>query len=384
MVQLNQNVINVKPSGLRELFDIANRLNKEGREVISLGIGDLDIETPTPIIKAMKKALEEGKTKYTANNGISELREAIATKYANEYSLDYDPETEVCVSCGALEALFDVAHAVFEPNDEFITPDPDFSYFTKQASMLGVIEKRIPLDDQFKLHGDDIRKEITPKTKLIHINFPSNPTGSVMSWKEIKEIVDIAAEHNLVLLSDEAYEKIVYQGHKHTCAAEFGYEKTIVIGSFSKSYAMTGFRLGYVCANAELMASIAKVHQLNTACANTAAQWAAVAGLNSPNLTELILEQLTERRRVGLDGFSSLPGISIDYKPLGAFYLFPDVSGTGMDGTKFSKFCLEKAGVVVVPGEEFGKTGRNCVRISYGSAIPANLQLAINKIGEVL
>ncbi len=384
MVQLNKHVMDVKPSGLRELFDIANRLRKEGKEVISLGIGDLDIETPKPIINAMKKALDEGKTKYSSNNGIIELREAIAAKYSNDYSINYSPETEVCVTCGALEALFDVAHATFVSGDEFLTPDPDFSYFSKQTSMLGAKGKRITLDSEFKLDGDDLRKEITSKTKLIHINFPSNPTGSVMSRKEIQEIVDIAAEHNLILLSDEAYEKIVYEGHKHTCAAEFGYENAIVIGSFSKTYAMTGFRLGYVCAHESLMTSIAKVHQMNTACANTAAQWAALTGLNSPQLTNIILEQLTERRKVSLEGFSNVPGISIDYEPLGAFYLFPDVSGTGMDGTEFSKFCLEKTGVVVVPGKEFGDTGKNYVRISYGSASPTNLQIAAEKITQAI
>ncbi|MFX0212278.1 MAG: aminotransferase class I/II-fold pyridoxal phosphate-dependent enzyme, partial [Candidatus Hodarchaeota archaeon] len=331
-----------------------------------------------------KKALEEGKTKYSSNNGIPELREALATKYATDYSINYDYETEICVTCGALEALFNVACATFEPGDEFLTPDPDFSYFTKQATMLGAKEKRIPLDKKFKIQPEDIEKEITPKTKLIHINFPSNPTGSVMSRNEIKRIVDIAAEHDLILLSDEAYEKIVYEGHTHTCVAEFGYENTIIIGSFSKSYAMTGFRLGYVCAPASLMPSIAKVHQLNTACANTAAQWAAYTGVNSPDLTDSILRQLIERRDAGIDKFGSIPGISIDYDPLGAFYIFPNVSGTGMDGTEFSKFCLEKAGVVVVPGIEFGRTGKDHVRISYGSASPGNIQLAADKIQQIL
>ncbi|UCG90301.1 MAG: pyridoxal phosphate-dependent aminotransferase [Candidatus Heimdallarchaeota archaeon] len=358
----------IRPSGLRKLFDLEHKLSKSSsHKILSFGLGNLNIPTMPEIISQLKIALDDPVShRYSPNAGLLELREALVARYKTEYHLDYTTD-QIVITSGCLEALIDAFIALIDPGDEVLIQDPTFGYYASQISLAGGKVRPVPLNDKFELEADLVNEAITSKTKALVLNFPCNPTGSVMSREEIRAVVETAADKGIIIISDEAYEAITFNGHKHTCAAEIDYDNVIIISSFSKTYCMTGFRVGYVLAPPELLSPISLVHQYNTACANSPAQIAAKIALHSPSsIREVMMKKLIERRAETIKAFTSVEGIKLNYNPLGAFYIYPDIGGLGMNGTEFSEFLLENCQIVVVPGTEFGTTTPNHVRISYG------------------
>ncbi|MFX0169571.1 MAG: pyridoxal phosphate-dependent aminotransferase [Candidatus Hodarchaeota archaeon] len=378
----------VSPSGLREFFEIGAKLSAKGVDVISLGIGDLDLPLPTFLGDAIADAFATGQTHYSSNAGVLELREAIANRYESTYQLDYTPE-EVLVTCGALEGLLDIMLALIDPGDRVLIQDPAFGYFANQAIMAGAEVELIPMTVDFDLNVNAFDRAIEKfGPKLVVINSPCNPTGSVASRKNIKEIVALTKEHDCILVSDECYEFLRYDGHKHTCSAEFSQENVIVVNSFSKALAMTGLRLGYVIAPAQLMRPIYQVHQYNTACAPTPIQVGATKTITNAEAFQGIIDLhrnvLNERRKVAIECFKPLEGFTLTYDPIAGFYLFPDVTDTGMTGPEFAITLLEETGVIVVPGDQFGKAYPDNIRISVGSTPPNRIREAASRISSFL
>ncbi|MFW9831783.1 MAG: pyridoxal phosphate-dependent aminotransferase [Candidatus Thorarchaeota archaeon] len=369
----------VSPSGLREFFEIGAQLEAKGIDVISLGIGDLDLPLPPFLSDAIADAFATGQTHYSSNAGIVELRKAIAYRYLATYNLEYAPE-EVLITCGALEGLLDTMLALVNPGDRVLVQDPAFGYFANQAKIAGAEVELIPMSPQF-----DIDVENKPP-HLVIINSPCNPTGSVASEQNVKQIVELANEHDSILISDECYEFLRYDGNPHTCAATFNRDNVIIVNSFSKSFAMTGLRLGYVVAPVHLMSPIYQVHQYNTACAPTPIQVGAMKTLSNPKAFQGIIGQhrnvLNDRRKVALECFKPIKGFKFTYEPIAGFYLFPNVEGTGMTGPEFAISLLEEKGVVVVPGNQFGSAYPNNIRISVGSAPPNRIREAASRIAD--
>ncbi len=368
----------IKPSGLRRLFDLEHEIAKSSaNRILSFGLGNLNIPTMPEIISQLKGALDDPIShRYSPNAGLLELRKALVAKYKSVYQLDYETE-QIVVTSGCLEALIDTFLALVNPGDEVLIQDPTFGYYASQIQLCRGKIKPIPLNEKFELEPEDVKEAITSKTKALVLNFPCNPTGSVMSREKIRAVVEIAADRGVIVISDEAYEAINYDGHRHTCAAEIDNENVLIISSFSKTFCMTGFRVGYVLGPPELLTSISLVHQYNTACANTPSQIAAKIALQSPaSIREPMMKELTERRAETIKAFTSVEGIELNYLPLGAFYIYPDVSGTGMDGQEFSDFVLKNCQVVVVPGSEFGNSTKDHIRVSYGFLDQADIREA--------
>lgn len=376
----------IRPSGLRKLFDLEREINPSvTRNVLSFGLGNLNIPVPMPIIEQLKVALDDPVShRYSSNAGIWELREQLVKKYQHTYNITYEPDQFV-VTAGALEALMDIFLALINPGDEVLIPIPTFGYFANHVRFGGGKVRTIETNSKFELEADAINEAITPRTKAMVLNFPSNPTGSVMNRHQLRAVVETAADRGILVISDESYEFITYDDHKHTCAAEFSYDNVLVVSSFSKTYAMTGFRVGYVVGAKALIPPILLVHQHNTACASTVSQLAAKIALEfPPTIRDGLLQELSTRRTATIEAFTSVDGIELNYSPKGAMYIYPDVSGTGMDGTEFSEYLLDQAQVVVVPGEEFGSIGQNHVRVAYGFLEVSEIQEAGARIKEVL
>ena len=376
----------VSPSGLREFFEIGSKLAAKGVDVISLGIGDLDLPLPPFVGDAIADAFATGQTHYSSNAGIVELRQAIADRYKSTYDLEYTSE-EVLVTCGALEGLLDTMLALINPGDRVLVQDPAFGYFANQAKLAGAEVELIPMTPDFDLDVEQYQMAFEKKTPhMVIINSPCNPTGSVASKKNVKEIVDLAADNDTILISDECYEFLRYDGSKHICAATFNRDNVIIVNSFSKALAMTGLRLGYVVAPVNLMRPIYQVHQYNTACAPTPIQVGAMKTLTNPKAFKGIIGQhrnvLNDRRKVALESFKPIKGFKFSYEPVAGFYLFPNVEATGMSGPEFAISVLEEKGVVVVPGDQFGSAYPNNIRISVGSAPPNRIREAASRITD--
>lgn len=372
----------IRSSGLRKLFDLEEKISKtSSRNILSFGLGNLNIPVMREIIEQLKTALDDPTShRYTPNAGILDLREALASKYSSTYSLDYTTD-QIIVTSGCLEALIDTFIALIDPGDEVLVHDPTFGYYAYQIKLSGGKVRPVPLNEKFELDVEAVKEAITSKTKAMVLNFPCNPTGSVLSSNQTRAIVETASDNGIIVISDEAYEDITYEGHKHSCAAEFNYENVIVISSFSKTFCMTGFRIGYVLANPDLITPISLVHQYNTACANRPAQIAARIALQSPaSIRDGMMEELAQRRLETIKTFSSIDGIELNYTPLGAFYIYPNVRGTGMNGSEFSEFILENCQIVVVPGMEFGSTTNDHIRVSYGFLNQTDIQEAGNRM----
>jgi len=378
----------VSPSGLREFFEIGAKLESQGMDVISLGIGDLDLPLPPFLSDAIAEAFAKGQTHYSSNAGIIELRQAIADRYVDTYKIEYNPQ-EVLVTCGALEGLLDTMLALVNPGDRVLVQDPAFGYFSNQAKIAGADVELIPMTPDFDLDVDAYRKTIEANPpQIVIINSPCNPTGSVASRKNVKEVVELAREYDSILLSDECYEFLRYDGQKHTCAAEFNRDNVIIVNSFSKTFAMTGLRLGYIIAPTHLMRPIYQVHQYNTACAPTPIQVGATKTLNNPKAFKGIIGHhravLDDRRKVAIECIKPLKGFKLTYEPVAGFYLFPNVEQTGMTGPEFAITLLEETGVIVVPGDQFGIAFPNNIRISVGSAPPNRIREAASRITTFL
>jgi aminotransferase len=339
--------------------------------VISLGIGEPDFTTPKPILDAGILSLQNGETHYTSNAGKMELREAIAKHLQQLYKVKYDPATEIIATVGVSEALYLTFTAILEAGDEVIIPTPCFVAYQAEVILAGGVPVEIParIENNFTVDPNDIRKAITPKTKAIFIGYPSNPTGAVAPLEVMIEIGKIAEEHDLLVISDEIYDRLVYD-FEHVCfsaLSESLWQRTILLGGFSKGYAMTGWRIGYACAPADLMKGLARVHQYTIMSAPTTAQDAALEALKTgePYVLEMVAEY-DRRRRLLVNGLNRL-GLTT-FEPKGAFYTFPNIRASGMDDETFAETLLREESVAVVPGNAFGPGGEGFVRMCYATS----------------
>jgi aminotransferase len=365
---LNDTVRNIQPSGIRRFFDML----AEMKDVISLTIGEPDFTTPEPLTRAAIAALEAGETHYTANGGILELRELVAANLADRYAVRYEPRGELVITVGASEGLDATLRAIINPGDEVIYHEPCFVAYAPCITLAGGVPVAIATSDatDFRVTPAQIEAAITPRTKAIFLGYPNNPTGAVMDRDELEAIGDVAERHDLLVISDEIYDRLVYGGHEHAAISALPRmrDRSVLIGGFSKAYAMTGWRIGYVAAPAGLMEGIAKVHQYGIMCAPTAAQHAAIAALEvgEPFVQEMLAEY-DRRRQLMVRRLNDI-GL-LCFEPKGAFYCFPDVSGaTGLSAEDFAQRLLAEEHVAVVPGEAFGPSGAGHVRACYATA----------------
>jgi aminotransferase len=364
--RLSNRVAGLKPSGIRKFFDIVATM----KDVISLGIGEPDFTTPKPILDAGMRSLQNGETHYTSNHGKFELRQGIADNLQKLYNVKYDPVHEVIATVGVSEALYLTFTAILEAGDEVIIPTPCFVAYQAEVILAGGVAVEIParLENNFAIDPDDIRKAITPRTKAIFIGYPSNPTGAVAPHEVMVEIGRIAEQYNLIVVSDEIYDRLVYD-FDHVCFPaldESLKQRTVLLGGFSKAYAMTGWRIGYACAPQDILQGMLRVHQYTIMSAPTTAQDAAIEALKSgePHVQEMVTEY-DRRRRLMVAGFNKL-GLST-FEPRGAFYTFPDIRASGMDEETFAETLLKEESVAVVPGSAFGPGGEGFVRACYAT-----------------
>ncbi len=371
----------VKPSGIRKFFDIVATM--EG--AISLGVGEPDFETPWQIRRAGITSLEKGKTFYTSNWGLAELRAEIANKIKQKHGISYNPDKEVLVTVGGSEAIDNTIRAFVSVGDEVLIPEPSFVCYTPLTIMAGGTPVTIPTvaEDQFKLTPERLKAAITPKTKLLVLPFPNNPTGAIMNRKELEAIAEVIRDTNILVLSDEIYCDLTYEG-EHVCFAEIDgmRERTIVVGGFSKSYAMTGWRLGWAVAPKEMLAPICKIHQFGIMSAPTTAQFAGIEAIRTGDAdVHRMRTQYDMRRRYLVEELRSM-GLDC-FEPMGAFYVFPSIESTGMTSEEFCNRLLEEQKVAVVPGNAFGESGEGHVRISYSYSM-AHLKEAMRRIRAFL
>jgi len=363
---LAKHIASLKPSGIRRFFDIVATMD----DVISLGIGEPDFTTPNHILKAGIHSLQEGETHYTSNAGIHELREALSEHLQKLYQISYDPTSEIVITVGVSEALYLAMNAILEPDDEVIIPSPCFVAYQAEVILAGGVPVELPsrVDENFQLRPQKLEEAITPRTKAIFIGYPNNPTGAVASREVLLEVARIAEEHDLVVISDEIYDRLVY-GVGHVCFAALPRmkERTITLGGFSKNYAMTGWRVGYACAPAELLQGLLRIHQYTIMSAPTMAQIAALEAIhNGDEQVEEMRAEYNRRRELIVGGLNQL-GLPT-FEPKGAFYAFPSIAPSGMDDDTFSVRLLDEEKVAVVPGSAFGAGGEGFVRCSYATA----------------
>lgn len=363
---LSKRVASLKPSGIRKFFDIVATMD----DVISLGIGEPDFVTPQPILQSGIHALEDGETHYTSNSGILELRQALADHLHSLYNVTYDPTSEMLITVGVSEALYLALTALLEPGEEVIIPTPCFVSYQAEVILAGGVPVELPtfMEDNFQLRPEAVEAAITPRTKAILIGYPNNPTGAVASRETLLDLARVAEKHDLIVLSDEIYDQLVY-GVKHVCFSALPgmWERTILLGGFSKNYAMTGWRIGYAAGPAGLIEGLLRVHQYTIMSAPTIAQLAALEALTkgSEHVAEM-RDEYDRRRRLIVDGLNQL-GLST-FEPHGAFYAFPSIAVAGMDDETFSQKLLDEQRVAVVPGSAFGAGGDGFVRCSYATA----------------
>lgn len=369
----------IPESGIRKFFGIAAKMP----DAISLCIGEPDFPTPPPIAKAGFDAVYNRPIGYTANSGLIELRNKLSEHLEKLYNVSYDPNDEIVVTVGVSEAVKCVFTAICNPGDEIIIPEPCFVSYQPEVLFAGGIP--VPLEckreNNFEPLAEQIKEKITDKTKAIFLGFPNNPTGGVLTRENAVAIVKLAEEHDFLIVSDEIYDQLVY-GVEHICMSALpnAKERTILLGGFSKDYAMPGWRVGYMCANPELMESFLKVHQYAIMSAPTISQYAALAALEIGKPFVQEMHSKYNRRRKFL--VSSLNEMGLDcFEPKGAFYAFPDVSSTGMDGDEFAEKLLREKNVAVVPGSGFGKAGKNHVRIAYCKSYK-EIEIALEKMRE--
>ena len=354
----------VRPSGIRKFFDIANTM----KDVISLGVGEPDFPTPWEIRKAGILSLEAGKTRYTANRGLEQLREEISRWMARKYALEYDPASEILVTVGGSEAIDGTIRAVVCRGDEVIIPQPSYVCYEPLVRMAGGVPVILETtaEHDFKVTPEMLRGALSDRTKLLILPYPCNPTGGVMERADLEKIADVLRGTNVLILSDEIYSELTFGGLRHVSAASVPgmRERTVVVNGFSKTFAMTGWRMGFACGPGELMKQITKIHQFAIMCAPTTAQYAAIEALrHGDDAVEAMREEYDMRRRLIVAGFNRL-GLTCR-EPKGAFYAFPCIRSTGMTSDEFCEKLLCSERVAVVPGTAFGKGGEGFFRASY-------------------
>ncbi len=371
----------LKPSGIRKFFDLANEM--EG--VISLGVGEPDFKTPWSIREAAIKSLERGKTRYSANAGLVELRKEICRYLERRFSLEYDPLKQTIITVGGSEGIDITIRALVNPGDEVIIPEPCFVSYEPIARLCGanVVTIATKAEDNFKLRAKDLKEKITDKTKLLIFPFPNNPTGAVMRREDLEEIAEVLRGTDIMVLSDEIYAELTYNGGHVSIASLDGMkERTILVNGFSKTYSMTGWRLGYVAGPEEIISQMLKIHQFAIMCSPTTSQYAALEAVkNCDNEIKKMAEEYNIRRRLLVDGLNKL-GLTC-FSPEGAFYVFPSIKNTGLTSEEFCNRLLMEQKVAVVPGTAFGESGEGFVRISYSYSVNHLLE-ALSKIEKFI
>ncbi|MBU3133058.1 aminotransferase class I/II-fold pyridoxal phosphate-dependent enzyme [Clostridium gasigenes] len=371
------NVRNMPPSGIRKYFDIINEME----DVISLGVGEPDFVTPWNVREAGIYSLEKGHTHYSSNAGFIELRTEIAKYLDRRFDLKYNPLDEILVTVGGSEGIDIALRALVGPGDEVIIPEPSFVAYKGCTAFTGATAKVLNLraEDEFKLTPKMLEEAITPKTKVVIIPFPNNPTGAIMTREELSGIVEVLKDKDVIVISDEIYAELSYD-KKHVSIASFPEmkEKTLVINGFSKAYAMTGWRLGYICGHPILIDAIKKIHQYALMCSPTVSQFAAIEALKSGDDSVFtMVREYNRRRRVLVDGFKKM-GLDC-FEPLGAFYVFPCIKSTGMTSDEFCEKLLKTEKILVIPGNAFGDCGEGFIRACYASSME-NIMEALKRI----
>ncbi len=379
---LARNATQMRPSGIRKFFDIA----AEMKDCITLGVGEPDFKTPWVIRSAGIESLNEGHTFYTSNTGMMELRREICHYMERRFQLSYLPDTQALVTVGGSEAIDLCIRALVNPGDEVIIPEPSFVCYHPITTLTGGVPVPIPLknENKFKLTAEELKKAITPKTKLLIFPFPSNPTGGVMRREDLEEIAEVLRGTNITVLSDEIYAELTYGSEKHVSIAQMPgmYERTVVVNGFSKTYAMTGWRLGYACGPALLIAAMNTIHQAAIMCAPTTSQYAAIVALREADgEIAKMRDEYDMRRRFLMRRFEEL-GLPC-FEPEGAFYVFPDIRAYGLSSAEFCERLLMEYKVAVVPGTAFGDSGEGFVRISYAYSLD-HISEALERIGQML
>ncbi len=377
---LNNSVSGIKPSGIRKFFDIV----AEMPDAISLGVGEPDFDTPWKVRDEAIYSLERGRTFYTSNSGLKELRIEIADYLSRHYGLSYNPLTEMIMTVGGSEGIDIAFRAMLDPGDEVLIPEPCYVSYDPCTILAGGVPVSIPLkeENEFRLKPEELEAAITDKTKILVMPFPNNPTGAIMEREDLEPIVDIVIKHDLFVLTDEIYSELSYTGQPHISIASFPgmKERTIYINGFSKSHAMTGWRLGYACGPQEVIAQMTKIHQFAIMCAPTTSQYAALTAIRDCDEDVANMrEEYNDRRRYLLERFKKM-GIKC-FEPFGAFYIFPSIAEFKMSSEEFCTRLLREKEVAVVPGTAFGASGEGNVRISYAYSLE-NLKRAMDRIEE--
>jgi aminotransferase len=374
-------------SVVRRIFERISRLERAGERVIHLEIGAPDFATPEHVREAAKRALDLGETHYSSNYGIFPLRQAIARKLQTENGVAYDPDSEIIVTTGASEAIHLSMSALVSPGDEVLVPEPAWPNYRNVAVLLGATPVAVPLREAraFELDPLDVERRITSRTRLLVLVSPANPTGAVLSPETLRRLAGIAERHGLLVLSDEIYEKLIYDGREHVSVASLPgmRERTVTVNGFSKAYAMCGWRLGYLAAPEVMVTPMVKIREYMTSCVTTFAQFGGIAALEGPQAPRLAMaEEFGRRRALIVAGLREIPGIAIE-PPGGAFYAFPSIRGLGRTSAEVADYLLEEAKVAVVPGPAFGEVGEGYVRISYANSAE-NLTEALGRMREAL
>ena len=376
---LNKTVTEIKPSGIRKFFDIVHEMD----DAISLGVGEPDFDTPWRVRDEAIYSLEQGRTIYTSNSGLMELREEIAVYLKRKYDLSYDPKTEMMVTVGGSEAIDVALRAMLDPGDEVLIPQPPYVSYLPCTILAGGTPVTIDLkeENEFRLTAEELEAAITDKTKILILPFPNNPTGAIMERKDLEAIVDVVLKHDIFVLTDEIYSELSYAG-EHVSIASFPgmKERTVYINGFSKAFAMTGWRLGYACAPEVILKQMLKIHQFAIMCAPTTSQYAAIEALrNCDDEVAAMREEYNERRRYLVHRFQQM-NLQC-FEPFGAFYIFPSIKEFGMTSDEFATRFLREKKVAVVPGNAFGDCGEGFLRISYAYSLE-NLKIALDRFEE--
>jgi aminotransferase len=375
----SKRVSQIVPSGIRRFFDLVASM--EG--VISLGVGEPDFATPWHIREAAIYSLEKGYTMYTSNLGMPELRHELSRHLRDKYNLEYDPETELLITIGVSEGLDLSTRAILDPGDEVIMADPGYVSYNSCVVLAGGIPVMVPTyeQDNFELSADEIEKCVNQKTKAILIGYPANPTGAVMGREKLEKIAEVARRHQLTVISDEIYSSLVY-GVEHTCFATLPHmkESTILLGGFSKAYAMTGWRIGYAAASKEVISAMFKIHQYTIMCAPTMGQVAAIEALKSgEDSVNGMVEDYNRRRLFMVRGLNKI-GLPC-FEPKGAFYAFPSIKSTGLSSEEFAEKLIREEKVAVVPGTAFGRCGEGYIRCCYATSMD-DIEEALKRMGR--
>ncbi|MCR4595249.1 MAG: aminotransferase class I/II-fold pyridoxal phosphate-dependent enzyme [Lachnospiraceae bacterium] len=379
--QLSDTIVNIKPSGIRKFFDIVAEMNDP--EVISLGVGEPDFDTPWHIRDEGIYSLEKGRTFYTSNSGLMDLRTEICNYLERRFDLHYDPRKQTLITVGGSEAIDIGLRALINPGDEVIIPQPCYVSYEPCAILTGAkpVIVNLKAENEFRLTAEELEEAITPRTKLVILPFPNNPTGAIMEREDLEAVSRVIIEHDLMVMSDEIYAELTYKG-KHVSIAQIPgmQERTLLINGFSKAYAMTGWRLGYVCGPADIIEQMTKIHQFAIMCAPTTSQYAAVEALkNGDDDVEEMRRAYDQRRRYLIHEFRD---IGMDcFEPFGAFYVFPSIQRFGMTSDEFATRLLKEQKLAVVPGTAFGECGEGFLRISYAYSIES-LKKAMGRIRE--